>query len=155
MFFFFKNLFLSLMDLSYPLWIFSIPYGPFQIYLLQLILPSPSCSTAFSAFWQDPSICLSFHFLSFLYYGPLEWYNPKEVLFLLIKTVSELTLGNQFVSQKSHWDICILFSRRDSGLWLCYLLARPNFVLLHNSLLITFPTQSCLVLYSFGASFLH
>ena len=27
---------------------------------LQLISPSPSCSTAFSALWQDPGICLPF-----------------------------------------------------------------------------------------------
>ena len=36
-----------------------------------------------------------------------------------------------------------------------HLSAWSNFILLHNSHRITFPTQSCLVLYSFYASLLH
>ena len=49
----------------------------------------------------------------------------------------------------------ILFSRTNSGLCLYNLLVWSSFYLLHNSCWITFPTQSCLVLNSFFASFLH
>ena len=48
----------------------------------QLLSLSPSCSTAFSDLWQDPSICLSFRLISFLPWGPLEQQNPLYYKFL-------------------------------------------------------------------------
>ena len=55
------------------------------------------------------------------------------------------------------WSICISKSqsRSDSGLCIYYLFIWSNFNFLHNSQWITFPTQSCLVLYSFWANLLH
>ena len=67
----------------------------------------------------------------------------------------------------SGWDyvICLcqkipenfmhLISRTDSGLCIYHLFVWSNFNFLHNSRWITFPTQSCLVLYSFYARLLH
>ena len=49
----------------------------------------------------------------------------------------------------------VLLSRRDSGLCIYHLFALSNFPFLHSSHRITLPTQSCLVLYSFCAYFLH
>ena len=41
------------------------------------------------------------------------------------------------------------------GFWVVHLFVWPNLNFLHNSQWIAFPTQSCLVLYSFCASLLH
>ena len=38
-------------------------WGSFQGHQLELVLPSLSCFTVFSAFWQDPSTFMFFHFL--------------------------------------------------------------------------------------------
>ena len=50
---------------------------------------------------------------------------------------------------KSSWRVCVSFSRTDSGLCIYHLFVWSNFNFLHNSQWITWPTQSCLVLYSF------
>ena len=47
-------------------------WGPFRVYQLQQASPSSSCSTAFSAFRQDPCFCLSFRFPFFLLCGPCD-----------------------------------------------------------------------------------
>ena len=52
---------------------------------------------------------------------------------------------------KSQRRLFISFSRTDSGLYICHLSVRLNILLL-NSQWITFPTQSCLLLYSFCGS---
>ena len=49
---------------------------------------------------------------------------------------------------KSRRGLCVLFSRRDSGLCKYHLFVGSNLNFLHSSQSITFPTQSCLVLYS-------
>ena len=54
---------------------------------------------------------------------------------------------------KSQRILCVLFSRTDSGLFKYYLMVWSNFDLLHNYQWITFPTQSCLVLYFFCSSY--
>ena len=56
---------------------------------------------------------------------------------------------------KSKRSLCVSFSRIDAGLCIYYLFVWSNLNLLHNSLRITFPTQSCLVLFSFCANLLH
>ena len=50
---------------------------------------------------------------------------------------------------------CVSFSRIDSDLCIYHLFVRSNLNYLKNSPWITFPTQSCLVLYSFCANLLH
>ena len=52
-------------------------------------------------------------------------------------------------------SLCVSFSRTDSGLYIYHLFVWSNFNFLHNSQWITLSTQSCLVLYSFSANFLH
>ena len=56
---------------------------------------------------------------------------------------------------KSQKSSCVSFSRSDSCLYIYHLIEGSNFNFLHNSLWITFPTQSCLVLYSNCANLLH
>ena len=58
-------------------------------------------------------------------------------------------------NSKSQGSLCVSFSRADTGLCLQYLFVWLNLNFLHNSLRITYPTQSCLVLYSFSANLLH
>ena len=70
---------------------------PFQVQQLQLVLLSPSCSTAFSlviffflVFCQGPNICLSFCFLLISFCGPPKRQNPQDgkyFFFSLIITV--------------------------------------------------------------------
>ena len=52
---------------------------------------------------------------------------------------------------KSHWSLCVSFSRTGAGLCIYYFLVSSNLNFLHISQWITLPTQSCLVLYSFCA----
>ena len=56
---------------------------------------------------------------------------------------------------KFHKSLCISFSRIDSELWIYHLFEWSNFNFLHNSKWINKLTKSRLVLYSFGANFLH
>ena len=56
---------------------------------------------------------------------------------------------------KSLRSLCLLFSRIDSGLCIYHLFVWSNFNFLHKSQWITFPTQSCIVLYSFCANLQH
>ena len=56
---------------------------------------------------------------------------------------------------ESHMNLCVSFSRTGVGLCIYYLFVWSNLNFLHNSQWITFPTQSCQVLYSFRANLLH
>ena len=56
---------------------------------------------------------------------------------------------------KSQRNLCISFYRTDSRLCIYYLFEWSNLNFLHNSQWITFPTQSCLVLYSLCANLNH
>ena len=56
---------------------------------------------------------------------------------------------------KSQRSFCASFSWTDSGLCIYHFFAWSNLKFLHNSQWITFPTQSCLVLYSFCTDLLH
>ena len=75
-----------------------------------------------------------------------------------------LTLTKSARLAKIRWPVCISksqrmlyvsFSRTDSGLCIYHLFVWSNLNFLHNSQWITFRTQLCLVLYSFGAYLLH
>ena len=52
---------------------------------------------------------------------------------------------------KSHWSLCVPFSRTNPRLCIYHLFVWSNLKFLH----ITLPTQSCLVLYSFCANLVH
>ena len=56
---------------------------------------------------------------------------------------------------KSHRSLRVSFSRTGAGLCIHHLFVWSNWNFLHISHLITLPTQSCLVLYSFCANLLH
>ena len=80
-----------------------------------------------------------------------------STLFLLIVTRSSLLTGIRWSDciSKSQWIMCVPFSRKNSGLYTYHLIVCSNFNLLHSSPWITFPTESCLVLYYLNASLLH
>ena len=56
---------------------------------------------------------------------------------------------------KSKKSLCMLFSRKDSGLCIYHLFVWSNFNFLPNCQWLTLSTQSCLVLYSFCANLRH
>ena len=56
---------------------------------------------------------------------------------------------------KSHWSLCVTFSRRAAGLCIYHLFVWSNLDFLHNSQWVTLPTHSCLFSYSFCANLLH
>ena len=74
-----------------------------------------------------------------------------QVLFILI-IITMLVflpgLGDLFITQ-NHREFCVLFSRRDSGLYIFHLVVWSNLNFLHSFQWINFPTQSCLVLFLF------
>ena len=130
---------------------------------LQLVSPSFSSSIAFWFFFQFYLQCLgvylSVHFPSVLSCGQPEWQGP---LFGMLCFLLTITRSGHLAEIR--WSICmsrsprilyVSFSRTDSGLCIYHLLAWSNFNLLHNSQCITFPTQSCLVLYSLCANLMH
>ena len=65
-----------------------------------------------------------------------------------------LGLSNLFVSQNPR-ELSVSFSRTEYGLCINHLFVLSNFNFLHSSKWITFPTQSCLLWYSYCASLLH
>ena len=77
--------------------------------------------------------------------------------FLLIIIKSGLLAGIRWSTcmSKSHMSSCVLFCRTGAGLYIYHLLIWPNLNSWRISLWITSPTQSCLVLYSFCANFMH
>ena len=77
--------------------------------------------------------------------------------FLLIITRPGLLTGIRwsFCIWKFQRISCVSFSRMNSGLCIYNLVLCSNFNFLHYFRSITFPTWSCLVLYSFCASLLH
>ena len=97
---------------------------------------------------------LSFRFILFSFCGPPEQQNPRadKFFFLFINTRSDILAGIRWSISISK---CLSYSRADSGLCIYHLVVWWNFSLLHNSLWITFPTQSCLIKYSFCDSWLH
>ena len=115
---------------------------------LQLVLPSDPCSIVFSVLYL-------FAFLQF--YAVVS--RKGKVLLSLLLTISKSgRLG------EIRWSVCILkfprilyvsFCRTHSELYIYHLFVWSNFDFLHNSQWITFPTQSCLALYSFSANLLH
>ena len=56
---------------------------------------------------------------------------------------------------KSYRSLCVSFSRTDAGLCIYHLFIWTNLNFLHISQWITWPTQLCLVLYSFCTNLLH
>ena len=84
------------------------------------------------------------------------FYSFFFFFFLIIIRSGRLTeIRWSICISKSHWSLCVSFSRTDAGLSIYHLLVWSNLNFLHIPLLITLPTQSCLVLYFFCANLLH
>ena len=77
------------------------------------------------------------------------------IFLLIIRSGRLAEISWSVCISKSQRNLCISFSRTDS--WLCNynLLVRSNLNFLQNSLWISLPTQSGLVLYSFCSNLLH
>ena len=77
------------------------------------------------------------------------------IIFVVVVVVDYLTVwssGQDYVIPlylKIPKKVVITFSRTDSELCIYHLFVLSNFNFLHNFLWITFPTQSCIVLYSY------
>ena len=73
-----------------------------------------------------------------------------------MNTCSNFLTGiRNFWISKSQRILCVPFSWTDSGLCIYHFAVWSNLSFSHNSLWITFPSQSCLILYSLCASLLH
>ena len=84
-------------------------------------------------------------------------YNVAGSLFLFTVTTScRLAEIRWFVCiSAAQRSLCVSFSRTDSGLHIYHFFVWSNFNFLHNYLWIPFPTQSCMVPYSFWANLQH
>ena len=121
----------------------------YRVHRLQLVSPSPSCSIVFSVLYQCLGTYLAFRFPSVLLSAKST--IRQDLCFLL-------TITRSGRLAEIRWSVCILifqrtlwfsFSRTDSGLSICHLFPWSNLNYLHCSQWITFPTQSCLLLYYF------
>ena len=84
--------------------------------------------------------------------------TTQQVLFLLLTITRSGRLAEITWSvciSKSQSSLWVSLSRTDSELCIDLLLVRSSLIFLHNSQWITYPTHSCLVLYSFWVSLLH
>ena len=88
-------------------------------------------------------------------------HNSASIFFLFFNFLIIIRSGRL---AEIWWSVCISkslrsfgfsFSWTNSGLCIYHLFIWSNFNFLHDSQWVTLPTQSCLVLYSFCASFLH
>ena len=94
----------------------------------------------------------SFSFISTFWFAETAKSTIRQALyFLLIMTRFGLLADVRWsvYKWKSQRILCISFSWMDSSLCLYHQVVWSNFHVLHNSQWITFPTQSCLVLYTF------
>ena len=140
---------LKMMSSRWSRIVFLFPSLP--VPLPQLVLPSPSCSIIFFS-------SLARSFFTFFYVHPLVWLDSKVHYSANLLDFFWLLLGLVVSSRldcisKSQRRLCVSFSRNDSGLFITInLYGQINYF--HKSLCITFPTKSCLVLYSFCANLL-
>ena len=84
-------------------------------------------------------------------------YFASSLFFLLIIIKFGLLAGIRWsvCMLKSHRSLCESFSKTGAGLCIYHLLVWSNLNFLHISQWITWPTQSCLALYSRCANLLH
>ena len=102
-------------------------------------------------------------YLSLFFYFPSA--SPFDLLGPQSPPVDAFSFVNQHQVWSPGWDRVIRlylevpenfsFSRKDSGLCIYHFFVSSKFNFLHNSHWITFPTQSCLALYSCCASLLY
>ena len=76
-------------------------------------------------------------------------------IFIIIRSGLLAEIRWSVCMSKSHGSLCMLFSRIYTGLCMYHLFVWANFNFFHISKWINWPTQSCLVLYSFCVNLLH
>ena len=102
-----------------------------------------------------------FHILSVLFCGQQGqqcWQFCKFSFFLWLINIRSCFLAEirwSVCMSKSHRSLYVSFSRTGARLCIYHLFVWSNFNFLHISQWITLPIQSCLVLYSFCANWLH
>ena len=102
--------------------------------------------------------CIYLLFTFFQFYFVVSQSTILQVLFFLLIIIRSGFLAEitwSICMSKSHKSLSVLFSRTGAGLCIYHLFVWSNFNSLHISELITLPTLSCLVLYSFCANLLH
>ena len=105
------------------------------------------------------SRCLFYFSLSFnfiLWSTGTAKFTILKVLFFLLIIIRSGHLAEikwSVCCSKSLRGLCVLFSRTDVGI--AYLIVKSHSSFLYNSQMITLPTQSGLVLYSFWSNLLH
>ena len=125
-------------------------------------LPSEPITIGITVTFMFHGFSLLVQYLSFfslsLSCGQPERQNPLFGRFLVLFFFLLLGLAEirgSVCTSKFQRSLYVSFSRSGSGLCIYHLLVWSNLSFLHNSLWITFPVQSCLVLYSFCVSLLH
>ena len=86
--------------------------------------------------------------------GKVDNFATSILLLIIIRSGLLAEIRRSVCMSKSHWSLCVLFSRIGAGLCVYHLFVWSNLNFLHISQWITLPTQSCLVLYSFCANLL-
>ena len=101
-------------------------------------------------------------FTFFQFYFVLCWGGASAIygrfsfcLLTITKSVRLAEIMWSFCISKFQRRLCILFFRTNSGLYIYHLFVWSDFRCLHYCKGITFPTQSCLFLYSFSASLIY
>ena len=98
---------------------------------------STTMQVLFLSFFLSFFLCFCFFFFLFSFFFTITRYGRlAEIKWPVCIT-------------KSHWSLCVSFSRIDSRLCVYQLFVWSNFNFLYNSLWITLPIPSCLVLNSF------
>ena len=103
-------------------------------------------------------------FTFFQFYSVVSWDSKVHnfatslfflLLLIIIRSSLLAEIRRSVCMSKSHTSSCASFSMTDAGLCIYTLFSWSNLNFLHISQLITFPTQSFLVLYSFCANLRH
>ena len=105
------------------------------------------------------SRCLSFFSLSFIFIlwsaGTANFTDSLFLLLIIMRCGLLAGIRWSVCMLRSYRSLCESFSRTGVGLCIYHLFVWSNWNFLHISQWITFPTQSCLALYSFCAILLH
>ena len=136
-------------SISTPLVPLLILWRSLQVHQLQLVLQSLSWSFAFFSSLSR-SVYLSLFLFSLIFNLWSTGTAKFSFSFFFFITITRSSIRYLYLK-----ILCVSFSRSDSGLCIYYLVVWSNFNFLHSSQLITFPTQSWLVLYSFCTSLFH
>ena len=143
------------------------PSGPFSNPLVTVpnapITIGIIVTCMFHSFFQFPSkvgvLVLFFTFFQFYSVvsrdSKVDYFAGSLFLLIIIKSGLLAEIRWSVCMSKSHRSLCVSFSRTRAGLCIYHLFVWSNFNFLHIFQLITLPTQSCLVIYSFCTNLPH